>query len=214
MTQVRSTAARTSPGRGPRTQSWRVVDIVVAAVLAAVCAVIFWMWSNLLYPVVATSAVAYPPSAGLISGGWLVAGTLGALIIRKPGAALFCEMVAAVVSSLLGSEYGWTVWASGIIQGLGAEIVFALLLYRRWSLPVALFAGMLTGIFGGVNDAFVFSWFPEYTASMKLAYVVFMAISGLIIPGLGSWALTRALSRTGALSSMASRKAAQERVLG
>ena len=42
----------------PRASSWRVVDIVVAAVLAAVCAVVFWAWSNLLYPVVGTAAVA------------------------------------------------------------------------------------------------------------------------------------------------------------
>ncbi|MDN5755430.1 MAG: ECF transporter S component [Arthrobacter sp.] len=193
--------------------TWRVVDIVVASVIAVASGVIFWAW-NTTHHAFDFIFVAFPPSSALLAGMWLFPAVLGALIIRKPGAALFCEMVAAVVSSLLGSEYGWTVWASGIIQGLGAEIVFAVLLYRRWSLPVALFAGLLTGIFGGVNDAFVFSWFPDYTESMKLAYVVFMAISGLVIAGLGSWALTRALSRTGALSSMASRKAAQERVLG
>lgn len=193
--------------------TWRVVDIVVASVIAVASGIIFWGW-NTAHHLLDFLFLAFPPSSALLAGMWLFPAVLGALIIRKPGAALFCEMVAAVVSSLLGSEYGWTVWASGLVQGLGAEVVIALFLYRRWSLQVALLAGLMTGIFGGVNDAFIFSWFPEYTATMKLAYVVCMAISGLVIGGLGSWALTRALSRTGALSALASRRAAQERAFG
>lgn len=193
--------------------TWRIVDIVVASVIAVASGVIFWAW-NTTHHLLDFLFLAFPPSSALLAGMWLFPAVLGALIIRKPGAALFCEMVAAVVSSLLGSEYGWTVWVSGLVQGLGAELVVALFLYRHWSLPVSLLAGLLTGVFGGVNDAFVFAWFPEYTAAMKLAYVACMAVSGLVIAGLGSWALTRALSRTGALSALASKRAAQDRAFG
>ena len=56
MTQVKSRTAR--PQRKSPKKSWRVVDIVVAAVLAALCAVVFWAWANLLYPVATTAAVA------------------------------------------------------------------------------------------------------------------------------------------------------------
>ncbi len=72
-----------------------------------------------------------------------------------------------------------TVFASGLIQGLGAELVFAAFRYRRWNLPVALLAGTVAGLFGGINDAFIFRWFPEYTMAMQLAYVGFMTVSGL-----------------------------------
>ncbi|WP_417219890.1 ECF transporter S component [Arthrobacter sp.] len=197
----------------PVRHTWRVVDIVVASVIAVASGIIFWGW-NTTHHLLDFLFLAFPPSSALLAGMWLFPAVLGALVIRKPGAALFCEMVAAVVSSLLGSEYGWTVWVSGLVQGLGAELVVALFLYRRWSLPVALLAGLLTGIFGGVNDAFIFAWFPDYTSAMKLVYVVSMAVSGLVIAGLGSWALTRALSRTGALAALASRRAAQERAFG
>lgn len=197
----------------PARPTWRVVDIVVASVIAVASGVIFWGW-NTAHHLLDFAFLAFPPSSALLAGMWLFPAVLGALIIRKPGAALFCEMVAAVVSSLLGSEYGWTVWVSGLVQGLGAELVLALFLYRRWSLPVALLAGLFTGIFGGVNDAFVFAWFPDYTQFMKLAYVACMAVSGVVIAGWGSWALTRALARTGALSALASRRAAQERISG
>lgn len=194
-------------------RTWRVVDIVVAAVLAVASGVIFWGW-NTVHHVTDILFVAFPPSSALLAGIWLFPAVLGALVIRKPGAALFCETVAAVVSSFLGSEYGWTVLVSGLVQGLGAEIVVALFLYRRWGLPTALLAGAATGLFGGVNDAFIFSWFPEYTLSMKVAYVAFMVVSGIVIGGLLSWSATRALSKTGALSALASRRAAQEPVMG
>ncbi|GAA4369168.1 ECF transporter S component [Paeniglutamicibacter cryotolerans] len=197
----------------PTRSTWRVVDIVVAAVLAVASGVVFFAW-NTVHHSLDFLFVAFPPASALLGGMWLFPAVLGALIIRKPGAALFCETVAAVVSSFMGSEYGWTVLASGLIQGLGAELVFAIFLYKSWGLPTALLAGAVTGLFGGINDAFIFAWFAEYTQSMKLFYVAAMTLSGLVIGGLLSWLATRALARTGALSSLASRKAAQETVLG
>jgi energy-coupling factor transport system substrate-specific component len=41
----------------------------------------------------------YPPLTGLIAGGWMIPAVLGMLIIRKPGAALFCEALPPLVSS-------------------------------------------------------------------------------------------------------------------
>lgn len=198
----------------PRTarRSWRVVDIVVAAVVAVACGVIFWAW-NLAYAGVSGLFVAFPPSSGLVAGMWLFPAVLGGLLIRKPGAALFTEVVAAAVSALLGSQFGLTVLASGLVQGLGAEIVLLLFLYRRFTLPVALLAGLLTGILGGINDALIFNWFPEYTVEWKLIYVAFMAVSGVVIAGLLSWLATRGLAATGALSALASRRAHQEPVV-
>ena len=197
----------------PKTSSWRVVDIVIAAVIAVSSGVIFWAWNN-THHVLDFLFLAFPPSSALVAGMWLFPAVLGALIIRKPGAALFCELVAAMVSSLLGSEFGLTVLASGLVQGLGAEAVFAAFRYRRWNLPVALLAGAATGLFGGINDAFIFRWFPEYTMAMQLTYVAFMTVSGLVIAGLLSFCATRALAKTGALGALASRKAATEPTFG
>lgn len=196
-----------------KSASWRVVDIVIAAVIAVSSGVIFWAW-NTTHHVFDALFLVFPPSSALLAGMWLFPAVLGALIIRKPGAAIFCELVAAMVSSLLGSEFGLTVLASGLIQGLGAEAVFAAFRYRRWNLPVALLAGAVTGLFGGINDVFIFRWFPEYTMAMQLFYVAFMTISGLVIAGLLSFFATRALAKTGALGALASRKAATEPVFG
>lgn len=199
---TRRPAARPGTSGAP---SWRVVDIVVAAVLAAVCAVVFWAWSNLLYPVVGTAAVAYPPAVGLIAGGWLVAGVLGGLIIRKPGAALFCELLAAVIESFLGTHFGLLVILSGLVQGIGAELAFAAFRYRRFDALVAAVAGAVSGVFLGVNENLIYNY--EWAPGHQVAYVVLAALSGAVLAGLLMQAVVKALAATGVLQGLASGRA-------
>jgi energy-coupling factor transport system substrate-specific component len=102
---------------------------------------------------------------------------------------------------------------SGVLQGLGAELVFAAFVYRKFNLPASLLAGAGAGLFCGLNDSFApWGWNIAYTAGDKFAYIVFCAISGAVIAGALSWIATRGLAKTGVLSSFASRKAATEPV--
>ncbi|MCT1802219.1 ECF transporter S component [Kocuria carniphila] len=196
MTQVKTRTTRTPQ------KSWRVVDIVVAAVLAAVCAVVFWAWANLLYPVATTAAVAYPPATGLIGGGWLIAGTLGALVIRKPGAAVFCELLAAVLEGFLGTHFGWTVVISGLVQGAAVEIVFLLTRYRKFGLAVAAAGGAMAGLFMGVSENIMYNF--EWALDQQVVYASLTTLSGAIIAGVLMWLVTRALQKTGVLNGLAS----------
>lgn len=197
----------------PAKRTWRVVDIVIASVVAVVSGVIFWAW-NLSYAGLEFLWVAFPPSSGLVLGMWLFPAVVGGLIIRKPGAALYCEVVAAATEMFMGSQFGMTVLISGLVQGLGAEAAFAAVRYRRFGLPSALLAGFGAALFAAVNALFIVNWYPEYTLLMKFSYMGFCLVSGLVIAGLLSWIVTRALARTGALSSVASRGAAREPVGG
>ena len=86
-------------------RSWRVLDIIVASVLAVACGVVFWLWSLAWTPLSALLSFLEPLS-GLLNGGWLIGGVLGALIIRKPGAALLDEVVAAAVEAVGCAEQG------------------------------------------------------------------------------------------------------------
>ncbi|MDJ0319033.1 ECF transporter S component [Pseudarthrobacter sp. PS3-L1] len=201
--------------------SWRVVDIVVAALIAVTGGIIFWVWSQMAGVISAPMNALYPPLTGLISGGWMIPAILGMLIIRKPGAAVFCETVAATGELMFGSQYGATVLFSGFLQGLGAELVFLLFVYGRpsvrgflhqkYNLVAALLAGVGAGVFCGLNDSFLpWGWNIAYPAGDKLVYIIFCAISGAVIAGGLSWIATRGLAGTGVLSSFASRKAATE----
>ncbi|KSU64882.1 ECF transporter S component [Arthrobacter sp. NIO-1057] len=185
---------------------WRVVDIVTASVIAVASGVIFWAWSA-GYGLFSLAFVAFPPASALLTGVWLFPAVLGALIIRKPGAALYCEMLAAVIEALLGSHYGLTVLISGFVQGLGAELVFAAVRYRKWNLSVSLLAGLFSGLFAGISEAYIMAYYVEYTPALKIFHVIATGISGLIVAGLLSWLATRGLAKTGALSALASRRA-------
>ena len=203
-------AAKNQHNTAKRTDTWRVVDIVVVSVLGVALGVIFWLWSA-GYGLVSALTVAFPPIAALYGGGWLIAGVLGALVIRKPGAALCCELIAASVEGLLGTHFGFTVLLSGLVQGLGAELGFALFRYRSFKLPAALLAGCLAGLALGLNDSIV--WNIAWAFEWKLVYVILAMISGAVIAGLVSWLAVRGLARTGALSSLPSRNAATERMV-
>jgi energy-coupling factor transport system substrate-specific component len=185
---------------------WRVVDIVVASVLAVVGGVVFAIW-NVTYTPVSTWLSVFPPATALVVGVWLFPGVLGGLVIRKPGAAVYTEFVAALVSALIGNQWGFSVVWYGALEGLGAEVVFLLFLYKRFDLPVALGAGLGAGIACGILDDVFYN--AGLSTGYLVGYVVFAALSGLVIAGLGSWALTRALAQTGALAPLASGRAAE-----
>ena len=70
------------------------------------------------------------------------------------------------------------------MQGLGAEIIFAVFVYKKFNLPVSLLAGAAAGLFCGLNDSFApWGWNIAYAAGDKLAYIIFTAISGAVIAG-------------------------------
>lgn len=74
---------------------WRVVDIVVAAIIAVAAGVIFWGWDVICAAPITLFEAVTPGFEGLLNGIWLFAGPLAAIIVRKPGAALFAETLAA-----------------------------------------------------------------------------------------------------------------------
>ncbi|TAM70216.1 MAG: hypothetical protein EPN48_07380 [Microbacteriaceae bacterium] len=190
-----------SPTKRGRTLRWRVVDIVVASVIAVAAGVIFWAWDQASNPIGAPIQAALPGLQGIINGPWLFAGVLGGLIVRKPGAALYVELVAATVSALMVTQWGALTLLSGLVQGLGAELVFALFLYARWSWLVALLAGAGAGIAESILDLLV--WYPGAKFSFVVIYAITTTVSGLVIAGLGSWLIVKALAKTGALNRFA-----------
>ena len=192
---------------------WRVVDIVVAAVLGVATGLIFWGW-NIVGGAWFSAADAVTPGLGGIAVGiWLIGGVIGGLVIRKPGAALVVEVVAAIISMLIGNVWGVSTVLSGIVQGLGAELIFALFLYRRFTLPVAMLAGVGAGAAAWIFEMFYGSS-PNFLKSFEFnaIYLGTLAVSGALLAGLVGWLLVRALAATGALSRFAAGREARQEV--
>ena len=180
---------------------YRTIDLVTITTLGVAFGVVFWGWGKLYEPLSGLAVFSYPPSAALLGGVWLSAGVVGGLIIRKPGAAFATEFIAASVSTFIvgGTQWGWSVFASGFWQGLGAELIFLLFFYRRFGVVVAALAGALAGAFESLYEwsAYYADWDLEY----KLAHLGFFIVSGVVIAGVGGHALVTALARAGVLDA-------------
>lgn len=184
--------------RSVATTRWRVIDIVVASVLAVAAGLVFVLWNVASNPLGAPLTALVPGLQALLGGGWLFAGVLVALVIRKPGAALYGELVAATVSALVGNQWGVLTLESGLVQGAAAELIFAVFLYRRFTLPVAVLAGAAAGLAMAINDLIL--WYPGSGAPFAVTYTAAGVVSGAVLAGALSWLVVRQLAKTGALS--------------
>lgn len=185
----------TTPHRG-----WRTVDIVVAAVISVAFGVVFVAW-NAVWAFSEPIFIALPPAQAVLYGVWLLPGVLVGLIVRRPGAALFAGVVSASVSALIGSQWGADAILSGALQGGGAELGFAIGLYRRWNLPFAMLAGVLAGVGAAVHDIVVY--YADLGADFWAVYAGAVMLSGAVVAGIGAWLLVRALVPTGVLGDFA-----------
>ena len=184
---------------------WRVVDIVVAAIVAVASGVIFWAWDFIYAVPTALFDTLTPGLGGLFHFMWLFAGPLVAIIIRKPGAAFFGETIAAVIETLLGNPFGVAhALLIGMAQGLGAEIGFAVFAYRKWNLLTVTLAGALTGLSNGLYEWVVTA---GWSTLQGVVFTVCCVISGAVFGGALMWFVQKALAKAGVLDRFESGKA-------
>lgn len=184
---------------------WRVVDIAVASVIGVVSALIYWVASIATTAPWSVLQAVVPGLAGVLNGVWLFAGPLAAVIVRKPGAALFAELVAGVLEALLGNSWGGAdTFMIALVQGLFAELVFVALRYRVWSMLTVTLSGALSGV-----GCWGYSFLSRLQAvdvagPYGAVYLLTTVISGALVAGLCMWLLYRAVAKTGALDKFAS----------
>lgn len=180
-------------------KGWKLKEIVLMSILSVVFGIVYLffihignLWAGLIGP------IAYE----WIFGIWFIVSIVAAYIIRKPGAALMSETMAAAVEVLLGNAAGPRLILSGVIQGLGAEAVFAAGKYKHYNLAILMLAGAGSAVF-----SFVYGYFVSGYAALDPSYVLFMfslrVISGAVIAGIGGKYLSDSLLATGALRGYA-----------
>lgn len=178
---------------------WRTVDLIVASVLAVATGVIFVAWNALYAPASVALAAFTPGFVAILDGVWLMGGLLVALVIRKPGAAILGETIAASVSGIIGNQWGVTVLILGLAQGFAMELGFRLTRELRSDLPKVVVAGIIGGFVQGLLE-WVY-WFPGTGIDFALVYVGSAVVSGAILGAGLSLLLLRALAKTGILAT-------------
>lgn len=138
----------------------------------------------------------------MIYGVWFMAGTLAAYIIRKPGAGLVAEVLASVVELLMGNSGGITVVITGLIQGLGTELGFAMFRYKKWDLASLTIASVLSGVFIYGYELFYLQYYL-LPIGMHIGHLVIRSVSAFVFSALIVKAAGDGLARTGVLKNYA-----------
>lgn len=178
--------------------AWTLREILIVAVLGAVFGVLYLAWVQVW--LIAQAAFG-PVTMDVVMGFWFIVSIIAAAIIRKPGAALISELLAAATQILLGSPAGLLLLLTGLVQGAGAEAVFAATRWRDYRLPVLIAAGMGASVF-----SFVYTWIRfDYGAlapGLLVTMFVLRCISGALLGGVLGHYIVEALYRTGVLSGL------------
>ncbi|MDY3233495.1 MAG: ECF transporter S component [Erysipelotrichaceae bacterium] len=138
----------------------------------------------------------------MIYGVWFMAGTLAAYIIRKPGAGLVAEVLASVVELLMGNSGGITVVITGLIQGLGTELGFAMFRYKKWDLASLTIASVLSGVFIYGYELFYLQYYL-LPIGMHIGHLVIRSVSAFVFSALIVKTAGDGLARTGVLKNYA-----------
>lgn len=176
-------------------------DLVLLAALAVVFGFLYWAlvqaWGAL--------QVAMGPFGDLaqnvLIGGWMVVAPLAVYIVRKPGVGIVVEIIAAIVEVVfLASPVGPMLILVGFIQGLGAELPFALTRYRRFGWGVFVASGLSAAVFNFALGAVRSGWLGQDFLALRMGFQV---LSGIVLCGLLARVIGDALLRTGVLDNYA-----------
>ncbi len=180
-------------------RSWTTRELMVTAAIAVAVGLLYMAYSSLY--------LALTPLLGQVGimlalGFYYLIGVLVPYIVRRPGAALLASFLAAFTEMLAGSPFGiMAVWA-GLIQGLGAEIVFAARRWQDYRLGVLMAAAVLSGMFAFVYEYFLFSY-GALALPVQAGLFLVRIPSALVLAGWLGKVLGDALVRTGVLRGLA-----------
>ncbi|WP_260858051.1 ECF transporter S component [Bacillus sp. FJAT-22090] len=180
-------------------KSWKLKEIVLMSLFAVVFGIVYLLflhvgniWSGFIGP------IAYE----WIFGIWFIVSIICMYIIRKPGAAVVSETIAAAIEVLLGNAVGPRLILSGVIQGLGAEAVFAATRYKRFDLWVLMLAGIGSSLFSFTYGYFL-GGFTVYSTGYVALMLGIRILSGALLAGVGGKAVADGLLATGSLRGYA-----------
>ena len=185
-------------------KSWELKDVIMMAILGVVFSAVYMavFQGGLALSTALTPAGLAPFGFEIIYGVWFMAATLAAYIIRKPGVALVTEVLASAIELLMGNSGGLTVVLTGVIQGLGAEVIFAAFRYKKWNLGTMCLGGMLSAVFIFCYELYYLNYIA-LAPSLLISQLAVRLVSAAVFSGVICKLAGDALARTGVVKSYA-----------
>lgn len=175
-----------------KSQTLKLSDILVTVFLSLVIGVVYKLWGS----VYSLFSPLFPQADEIVYGMWFIASTIAVLIIRKPWVALIAEVAAAHVEIMFGNAWGMQLLLYSVVQGLGAELVFAAFRYRKFTAHVAALAGIVAALGSFVVDIY-YGYVNDYEAWLLVFKYTMRAISSAVFAGYLAYGLIKAVEATG-----------------
>lgn len=176
-------------------KSITIFEVVLTAVVAVALGVAFWGWTfiyEIAKPLLKMYGLSY-----LTAGFWIFASVFLSQIVRKPGIALIASIIAAFVESLL-THWGLMSVVWGIVQGLGAEIIFLTFAYKKWNLKVLILASVFSAFFSYSLDFALYDY-RNLSFSFNMIQLISFLFSASLFAGFLTQVISKRLVRLGLL---------------
>lgn len=169
------------------------IDLLLMAVVAAIGAVVSALVIN---PLVRTLNLGSPFLSMWPGSLHLMAVVLGGLLIRKPGAAMCTALLNGLCQMLFGNPAGVICLVYGVGNGVGAELGTTIFKWRA-----NIFSAMVTAGLGTATGFFVdlIYWFNNFSPTFKVLYIIDAFFAGLVVCGLITWGILKAMSKAGVI---------------
>ena len=186
------------------TKNWKLKDVLLIAICAVLFGVIYLGCTyvgGILYGVLTPMGMAslgYEPFYGI----YFMAGAFGIYVMRKPGTGLIAELLAAVLECLYGNYFGPIIILSGLVQGLGFELIIALKRYKKFDRMTMMQGAVICSVLTmGYN--LIISGYSKIALPVLALMLVVRIISAVIFDGIVTPLLADGLVKAGVLKGYA-----------
>lgn len=175
------------------TGDYTTYDIMVMAVLIAAGGVLKAYWAQVR--VVVESLTGPFGSSIIIGPGFYMFAILACYLVRKPLSGTISMVLGGVIEILAGNPFGLPVLLFNFWEGLGPDIAYAIWRFKKYTLFVALIAGLLASYFGVFYGWYYFG-FSKLPFSQFLIYLLTRFLGGILAGVIGHY-LGVALEKVG-----------------
>ena len=186
------------------TSSWKLKDVLLVAISSVLFGIIYLgcvyaggFLFGILTPL-GLGHVAYEPFYGI----FFMAAPFASYVLRKPGAAVITEVMAAVLECLMGNFFGPIVILSGIVQGGAFEAIFAMKKYKNYDRQTMVMAAIVCSVVTLIYNFFV-SGYNKIAAPVLILMLFVRLISAIIFDGILTPFLGDGLAKAGLLRGYA-----------
>ena len=179
-------------------KGWTTRETVVVAVSSVVFGMIYLAWVQLW--LLAQGRIG-PIAMDIVFGLWFAGSTFNAYVVRKPGVAFATAMIAVITELLAGNPAGLILLITGLVQGAGSEIPFALTRWRRYSWSVLLTSGGTAAVMSFGYNWIIFDY-QNLDTGLLIAMFIIRVASGMLLGALLPRSFANMVRSTGVFTGL------------